>query len=265
MSLSRLSKNVLGSLQTETARGRRASVMPIPRGVRRSTHGGDRSPSPVYSRNSRASISSFSRVTIHEDGGRTSGGSSVAMRADRASGTRNHSLAMLHHSIPATRAEFKSTSTTASNAHTPARQRGAQRHGSEALHFATMNQDERTVQRLLAARISPNAQNKLGQTPLHLASMQGVSGGVVIDLLLSARADPTVRDNEGNTASDLVMGLSSRLLNALEGHANGNALDGRHHRRVRHVRPVVRFRGVAGRGGARGDLKHESRLDVVDI
>jgi ankyrin repeat protein len=70
--------------------------------------------------------------------------------------------------------------------------------GNTALHWAFKYTHINTIKKLIALGANINAQLADKKTPLHLAALQ--SNTELLMLLLSHRADVTIRDEEGNTA-----------------------------------------------------------------
>ncbi|KAL8436363.1 hypothetical protein ACSSS7_001763 [Eimeria intestinalis] len=68
-----------------------------------------------------------------------------------------------------------------------------------ALHFAARKKNEEMVGCLLAFGASPNQQNAVGQTPLHVAARVGCKGAV--EQMLAAGANPAITDSGGFDAA----------------------------------------------------------------
>lgn len=69
------------------------------------------------------------------------------------------------------------------------------------LLLAARNSMHEVVKALLAAKAAPNAQDTRGETALHAAA--GIGSVRIVKMLLAAEgADPSIEDNEGNTAAD---------------------------------------------------------------
>lgn len=130
---------------------------------------------------------------------------------------------------------------------------------STPLHRASQKGNLGVVKLLLAADADPLAEKDNGDTPLGLARIEGhstivaeldinhqdedgrtklfhaCSGGVLGDIkkLLLAKADPTIKDNDGRLPLDMLLYPATRLvfLNIVAGAAETEAktLDGRHH------------------------------------
>jgi ankyrin repeat protein len=69
------------------------------------------------------------------------------------------------------------------------------RDGTPALHWAVLNGDRDSVERLLAAGADPNAANRYGVLPLHVSLEAG--DAVLARRLLEAGADPAAADRAG--------------------------------------------------------------------
>jgi len=69
------------------------------------------------------------------------------------------------------------------------------KYGDTALHVSAKNNEE-IVRYLLSKGASVNAQNNNGSTPLHKAAMNP-NNVVIVDLLLKASADPTIKNISG--------------------------------------------------------------------
>ncbi len=92
--------------------------------------------------------------------------------------------------------------------------------GLTALHLAASRS---FVEALVAAGAGIDIRNDRGRTPLHQAA--GFREAPVVEALLDAGADPSLEDNEGNRAADLVAGNSriewdSDLVRRLRGGRN---------------------------------------------
>ncbi|KAL8275581.1 hypothetical protein Esti_000532 [Eimeria stiedai] len=68
-----------------------------------------------------------------------------------------------------------------------------------ALHFAARHKNEEMVACLLAFGASPNQQNAVGQTPMHIAARVGCKGAV--EQMLAAGANPAITDSGGFDAA----------------------------------------------------------------
>lgn len=77
--------------------------------------------------------------------------------------------------------------------------------GQRALGFATERRYSNRVRILIEAGANPNEQDKLGQTPLHLAAKNGDI--VSLRILLVAGADTGKKDLRGKTASEYALEL----------------------------------------------------------
>ena len=77
--------------------------------------------------------------------------------------------------------------------------------GDLPLHYAVLNAarggDIEIVRRLIEGGANPNGRDARGQTALHLA--MSLSSSAVVDVLLAAGADPSLRDVSGNTPVDV--------------------------------------------------------------
>ena len=75
-------------------------------------------------------------------------------------------------------------------------------HGNTQLHFLAMVGNCSKIRALSEKQRKEeiNVQNKLGQTPLHIAYIHGQSEAGL--LLLQLGADDTIRDNTGKTPGD---------------------------------------------------------------
>ncbi len=84
--------------------------------------------------------------------------------------------------------------------------------GNTALHLATLHGHHnfiRTMFRLWNKTPDINAQNNKGETALHIATCNGDVKG--IKLLLIAHADPTIKNNEGETPKDIARKVSKEF------------------------------------------------------
>mmetsp|Transcript_18772 Transcript_18772/g.24784 ORF Transcript_18772/g.24784 Transcript_18772/m.24784 type:complete len:234 (+) Transcript_18772:71-772(+) len=85
--------------------------------------------------------------------------------------------------------------------------------GLNALHYAVWNGHVQCVKTLLAndmgvdengvSKSCLDSQTSLGLTPLHIAALEGIEGPKIVQLLLLAGADPTIKNVDGHTAEDL--------------------------------------------------------------
>jgi len=75
----------------------------------------------------------------------------------------------------------------------------AQTASLQMLHNAALRGDEKTVESLLSAGLSPNTADRLGQTPLSFAITSGFPR--MVDLLLTWKADPNAPMTGGNARS----------------------------------------------------------------
>ena len=79
--------------------------------------------------------------------------------------------------------------------------------GNTALYWACRTGHIDCVRQLLSLHNPPlNAQNKMGDTPLHVAANHGYLD--VVELLLQANADATLRNNDNLLAEELASCLS---------------------------------------------------------
>ena len=69
-----------------------------------------------------------------------------------------------------------------------------------ALHWAVYNYGLESIDLLLAVGADPNAQGKIGDTPLHLAVPRAKGRVDAIRRLLAAGADPGIKNNYGISA-----------------------------------------------------------------
>ena len=69
--------------------------------------------------------------------------------------------------------------------------------GMTALHWAAFHDDAELAKKLVAAGANAKAANRYGVTPLSLACTNGNTA--IVDLLLSAGADPNTKLNGGET------------------------------------------------------------------
>jgi hypothetical protein len=72
--------------------------------------------------------------------------------------------------------------------------------GYSPLHAAVISRSLPCIELLLAAGFSPSAQNKYGQTPLHIAASLGGLPPQGVERLLAAGCDVSLRDERGHTA-----------------------------------------------------------------
>jgi acyl-CoA-binding protein len=85
------------------------------------------------------------------------------------------------------------------------------RQGLTPLHHAVDEAQTALVQQLLALGASPNVQDLEGMTPLHYAAELDYAD--ILQLLLSAPgADPSLRDNDGNSIFAIAQGKCASLL-----------------------------------------------------
>jgi ankyrin repeat protein len=77
----------------------------------------------------------------------------------------------------------------------------ADRNGNTLLHFAAAGDNVALIDSLIKCGLEINAQNKLGQTPLHIAYKHGKLETSL--LLIRYSADTNIRDNDGNIPSKL--------------------------------------------------------------
>lgn len=75
--------------------------------------------------------------------------------------------------------------------------------GAAALHSASLRGKLDIIKCLIAAKADVNKINKRGQTPLHYAAQVLYDNPEPASLLLVAKADKNVMDEDGKTASDI--------------------------------------------------------------
>ncbi|MBA3954490.1 ankyrin repeat domain-containing protein [Candidatus Dependentiae bacterium] len=85
--------------------------------------------------------------------------------------------------------------------------------GKTPLHYAIMGQNKAIVQLLLKGG-NPNMPNKNGWTPLHYAAIHGNTD--IVQLLLQAGADPSIKNQQGETALDMVQPDKSDIPEKIE-------------------------------------------------
>lgn len=74
--------------------------------------------------------------------------------------------------------------------------------GNTVLHYASGGNHEAAVRAILRhKRCNINAQNNMGDTPLHKAASRGSLKAV--ELLIRANVDCTLKNNDGQTAADV--------------------------------------------------------------
>ena len=98
-----------------------------------------------------------------------------------------------------------------------------QKDGSTPLHLAISYGRPEVCRILLEHNAEVNSRGVDGQTPLHEVSMRGVEGSaIIVRLLLDYGADVQLRDNGGQTASELADGPErAQILKLLSQHAAG--------------------------------------------
>lgn len=77
----------------------------------------------------------------------------------------------------------------------------ADKNGNTLLHFAAASDNVPLIDSLIKSGVEIDAQNKLGQTPLHIAYKHGKLETSL--LLIRYNADTNIRDNDGNIPSKL--------------------------------------------------------------
>ena len=75
--------------------------------------------------------------------------------------------------------------------------------GITALHWAVLAHHADLVDILMAGGASVNATDRFGYTPLHYAASVDFGDAETAKALLRAGADPSVKEKEGKTASNL--------------------------------------------------------------
>jgi len=90
--------------------------------------------------------------------------------------------------------------------------------GETALHWAALRGDDTVAALLLSAKADPDISDQDGKTPLHIAAFNGVSN--VTRTLLEGRCDANVCDQRGNTPMQWVVlaGGSVRMIKLLLRH-----------------------------------------------
>ena len=74
--------------------------------------------------------------------------------------------------------------------------------GRTALHYAVDEKKYWAVETLLKYDIDINGKDRKGWTPLHYATFPWKENKKILILLLENGADPTIKNNEGNTPKD---------------------------------------------------------------
>ncbi len=91
-----------------------------------------------------------------------------------------------------------------------------------SLHEAVVRGNVSRIDACMKRGMSVNAQDDQGNTPLHYAYYQG--GQDIVDRLIAYGADPGIRNNDGDTPSDVrEIGRANHLLNAGAKLLNGRA------------------------------------------
>lgn len=95
----------------------------------------------------------------------------------------------------------------------------ADNQGNTPLHEAVACKAVGATQTLLEFGADPNVPNHFGRTPLHNAFQESPPTLEMLKTLLKAKANPTIKDKEGNTAIDQCKAVGGsdafvRLLNA---------------------------------------------------
>jgi ankyrin repeat protein len=81
--------------------------------------------------------------------------------------------------------------------------------GWTPLHFAAQMQDAEACRLLLAAGADVNAKDDNGNTPLWRAVFEARGRTIVVELLLGAKADPSIKNDHGVSARDLATSIAN--------------------------------------------------------
>ena len=97
--------------------------------------------------------------------------------------------------------------------------------GDTMLHFAAEYGDADEIEVLVAAGVNVNAIGDIGNTPLHSAALMGKDA--CVKRLLELGADPTVRNEFGETAEDWARALKRHeVLKVLRSYGSFRSGDG---------------------------------------